>query len=205
MHPIDRLVRLALPVAATALLVTGCAATNIQAQWTDPQFANHSLQGANVLVRCEARETALRQICVQQVSEQVRAAGALPVAAAADGSAGDTTASDDALAAARTLGARAVLTSRIAPGAAVAAPRPQVGFGVGSWGGSVGTSVGVSVPVGGQRVNTAYTADMALTDVASGKLMWSGTLSAPASSNVNAQLADLAKSGVEAAKKAGVF
>ena len=87
----------------------------------------------------------------------------------------------------------------------MAAPRPQVGFGVGSWGGSVGTSVGVSVPVGQQRVNTAYTADMVLTDVASGKIMWTSTISTPASSNVNAQLADLAKSGVEAAKKAGVF
>jgi hypothetical protein len=202
---IYRFVRIALPLAALAGLSAGCASTNIQAQWTDPQFANHALQGAQVMVRCEARETALRQICLQQLSDQVRAAGALPVPAPDTASAEAGQSDAPVLDAARSSGARAVLTARVAPGAAVAAPRPQVGFGVGSWGGSVGTSVGVSVPVGQQRVNTAYTADMVLTDVASGKIMWTSTISTPASSNVNAQLADLAKSGVEAAKKAGVF
>jgi hypothetical protein len=113
--------------------------------------------------------------------------------------------SEATLSAAREAGARAVLTSRIAPDATVVSPRPSIGIGVGSWGGSVGSSVGVSVPVGGERVNTAYGADLVLTDVASGRMMWTSKITTPASRDVNAQLAKLAKSGVDAAKQAGLF
>ena len=141
------------------------------------------------------------------MSEQLRAVGAAPLvpdpeagqAAPAEGDAAS------ARAAARKAGARAVLTARIAPGPAVAASRPQIGFGMGNWGGNVGTSVGVSVPVGQERVDTAYTGDLVLTDVASGKVMWTANVQTPASRDVNAQVAELAKSGLEAAQKAGVF
>jgi hypothetical protein len=202
---IDRLAGLV--AAGLPLLLSACASTNIQAQWTNPQFANRSLQGATVMVRCDARETAIRQICLDQLSQQLRAAGAVPVAApeAAGAPADANAANAAALDAARAHSARAVMSARIAPGAAVAAPRPQVGFGVGSWGGNVGTSVGVSVPVGAQRVNTSYTGDLVLTDVETGKVIWTSTISTPASSDVNGQVAQLAKSGVEAAKKAGVL
>jgi hypothetical protein len=191
-------------LAALALLAGGgCASSNVKAQWTDPQFANHPLQGATVLVRCDARETVLRQVCLEQMSQQLRAAGALPVTA--QDASSDAPLAGDGREAARATNARAVLTSRIAPGASVAAPRPTIGFGVGSWGGNVSTGVGVNVPVGEQRVNTSYMADMVLTDVESGKVMWTSSVATPASSNVNAQVADLAKSGVEAAKKSGLF
>lgn len=189
-------------LAAPLLLAAGCASSDIRAQWTDPQFANRPLQGATVMVHCEAREMALRQVCLDEVSEQVRAAGAVPVPAP-DSAAGEGDA--QMLDAARSAGARAVLAARIAPGQTVATPRSRVGFGVGTWGGNVGTSVGVGVPVGSQRVDTSYTADMALTEVASGKLMWTSTLATPASRDFNAQVAQLAKSGVEAAKQAGLF
>ena len=203
-HPlVARFAVLALP----AMLSAGCASTDIQAQWTDPEFANRSLQGATVLVDCDAHETALRRICREQLSQQLRAAGAVPVVS--DGAEGAADApgkvSEATLSAAREAGARAVLTSRIAPDAMVVSPRPSIGIGVGSWGGSVGSSVGVSVPVGGERVNTAYGADLVLTDVASGRMMWTSKVTTPASRDVNAQLAKLAKSGVDAAKQAGLF
>ena len=195
---IDRIVLLVL-LALPALLAAGCASNDIRAQWTDPQFANRPLQGATVMVLCEARETAIRRVCADQLSQQLRVAGANPVTAPdplGGGSPGDE---------ARALGAKAVMRSSIAPGAAVASPRPQIGIGVGSWGGNVGSSVGVSVPVGGQQVNTSYAADMVLTDVASGQVMWTSTIATPASRDANAQVASLAKSAVEAAKKAGLF
>jgi hypothetical protein len=136
------------------------------------------------------------------VSQQLRTAGAEPIARP---DAGAEPAAGAPIEEARALGAKAVLRSTIAPGVAVASPRPSIGIGVGSWGGNVGSSVGVSVPVGGQRVDTSYSADMVLTDVASGQVMWTSTIATPASRDVNAQVASLAKTGVEAAKKAGLF
>jgi hypothetical protein len=189
--------------ALAAVLVAGCASSNIKAQWTDPQFANRPLQGATVLVRCDARQTVLRQVCFEQVSQQLRAAGAVPVTPA--DTASPAAAEGDGREAARAANARAVLTSRIAPGAAVAAPRPTIGIGIGSFGGNVSTGVGVNVPVGQQQVNTSYTADMVLTDVETGRVMWTSSVATPASRDVNAQVAELAKSGLEAAKKSGLF
>jgi hypothetical protein len=183
--------------ALPAVLVAGCASTEIRAQWADPQFSNRPLQGARVMVVCEARETAIRRVCADQFNQQLRAAGADPVAASDP--------SGTPLEDARALGAKAVMSSSIAPGPAVVAPSSSIGIGVGSWGSSVGTSVGVSVPVGGQRVDTSYGADLVLTDVASGQMMWTSSIATPASRDVNAQVASIAKVAVEAAKKAGLF
>ena len=44
-----------------------------------------------------------------------------------------------------------------------------------------------------------------ITDVASGRLMWSARASAPPSADVNAQIADLSRSLLDAAGGAGVF
>lgn len=210
------------PALATAalcalggLLVGGCASTNIQAQWTDPQFADHSLRGAKVLVVCNANEIAIKRICEDQLSGQVAASGATPVTGS--GSNNPTTGAapitPELLAAARSAAAKAILTSTIAPDATIINPGPTVGFGIGGFGGSggwhsgggVGTSVGVSMPVGGGGVTTAYAANMVLTDVASGRMMWTSKVTAPASKDVGAQIGKLAKTGVEAAQKAGLF
>jgi hypothetical protein len=61
------------------------------------------------------------------------------------------------------------------------------------------------MPVGSPGVNTAYAAEMTLTEVASGKLIWTSTAASRASSNDEAQVAGLAKAGVNAAKGAGIF
>jgi hypothetical protein len=212
------LLALALAAAMSALsglLLGGCASTNIQAQWTDPQFADHSLRGAKVLVVCNANETAIKRICEDQVSAQVAASGATPVTGSGSNSpaAGAAPITPELLAAARSAAAKAILTSTIAPDATIINPGPTVGFGIGGFGGSggwhsgggVGTSVGVSMPVGGAGVTTAYAANMVLTDVASGSMMWTSKVTAPASKDVGAQIGKLAKTGVEAAQKAGLF
>ena len=201
--------------ALGGLLIGGCASTNIQAQWTDPQFADHSLRGAKVLVVCNANETAIKRICEDQLSAQVAASGATPVTGPGSDNptAGAAPITPELLAAARSAEAKAILTSTIAPDATIVNPGPTVGFGIGGFGGSggwhggggVGTSVGVSMPVGGGRVNTAYAANMVLTDVASGRMMWTSKVTAPASKDVGAQIGKLAKTGVDAAQKAGLF
>jgi hypothetical protein len=74
------------------------------------------------------------------------------------------------------------------------------GFGRSSAGG-----VGVSAPIGGGQVSNGYSANGRVTDVASGRLMWTARASAPPSGDVNAQLADLSKTVLDAAGKAGLF
>jgi hypothetical protein len=46
---------------------------------------------------------------------------------------------------------------------------------------------------------------MVLTDVATVRLMWTGTITTPASDYVEEQIHDLAQVGVEAARDAGFF
>ncbi len=173
------------------LLFGGCASTKIQAQWADPQFAGRSLRGATVLVVCDASAAAIKRICQDQLAARIATSAATPVMApevdfliAEDGQM-----ADNVLAAARRVGANAIWGSIIAPDVTVVSPGPTVGFGLGGFGssggrhrwGGVGGGVGVTVPVGGERVNTAYAADMSLTDVDTGRLMWTGNVTTPAS------------------------
>jgi len=63
----------------------------------------------------------------------------------------------------------------------------------------------VSVPVGGGQLSTGYSANGRVTDVATGRLMWSARANAPPSGDVNAQVAELSKAVLDAAVKAGLF
>ena len=199
----------AMAIALSALLAA-CASNKPQAEWSDPQFKGQSLRGTKVLVVCDASDVAIKRLCQDELARQVAAAGATPVPApeSVDSSASGGAASEKLVAAAREAGAKAVLAAKVAPDATVANPGPRIGIGVGGFGGSwggggIGTGVGVSVPVGGSSVNTAYGANVGLTDVDSGKLMWTSKVGAPASSDVNGQINRLAKAAVDAAHKAG--
>jgi hypothetical protein len=201
------------PVTLASVLcvsLAACGGNPIRAQWTDPAFAKGSLKGATVLVVCDAGVLALRRICEREVGQQLTGAGVTPVTRPElkTGTTPGAQIDPALLVAAREAGAAAVFRSSIRPGATVASPRPTVGIGIGSWGGwssSVGGSVGVSMPVGSPGVETAYGAEMTLTDVASGKLIWTSTATGRASSNDELQVANLAKAGVNAAKSAGMF
>jgi hypothetical protein len=202
-------------LALCGLLFGGCASTTIQAQWTDPRFTGQSLHGAKVLVVCDASAAAITRICQDQLAAQVAAAAATPVVASdvdhlmAEG--GQIT--DNVFTAARRAGAKAIWVAIITPDATVVRPSPIVGFGLGGFRGTggwhrssgIGTGVGLSVPVGTERIHTAYAANMTLTDVDTGRLMWSSTVTTPASQDVTAQVNKLAKAGVEAAQQAGIF
>jgi hypothetical protein len=198
--------------AAAALVLAGCASTTqLDSQWSDPQFAGTSLRGARVMAVCEAAEQALKRHCEDQLAAQLTAYGAtvLPAPAVVPDSAARQSSAEPYLAAARAAGAKAVLVANVAPAAAVARPGPSIGVGIGGFGGGyrsgVGGGVGISLPVGAGKVDTGYAADTALTDVASRRLMWAGKASAAPSSDLNAQVAELAKAVLAGAAKAGFF
>lgn len=217
---IGRIVDMAHPRTAAAIVMlgalstAGCTTTRTQAQWTDPAFSNHSLQGAKVLVVCGAQETVVRRICQDEVAARIRAIGADPLTAPdaerVVTGAGEIDA-DKALTAARGMDAKGLFATTVSRDSrdVVVGPSTTVGVGVGSggWGGGtrVATGVGVSFPVGDSRPVDGYGANMVLTDVATGRLMWTIKVTAPPLRDLGAQIRELAKSGVEAAQSAGLF
>jgi hypothetical protein len=200
-------------LALFTLTGAGCSSNPVQAEWKDPAFAAHSLRGAKVLVVCDAADLPIERVCEEQMRAQVQTAGAIPVSAPEiTGAGGAGALNERASAAARNLGAKAILLATVAPDTTVVNPGPSVGIGVGGFGGfggwrsgGIGTGVGVSVPVGAPRTNTGYAANMVLKDVDSGRVMWTSKVSAPASQDINMQMNTIAKAGVEAAQKAAVF
>jgi len=198
-------------LVGSPLFLAGCASNNIQAEWTDPEFAGHSLRGDKVLIVCEANAEAVRRICQQQLTTRLTAAGVIPVARTEDDkvSPGSPESNSNLIATARTAGAKAVWRSTVAPDATVAKSGPTIGFGVGGYGAAGGgvrtAGVGVAVPVGPEQVETAYGANFVLTDVATGRVMWTSKVTTPVSSNVAVQMDNLAQSGVAAAQKAGML
>ncbi len=102
--------------------------------------------------------------------------------------------------------AAAILRATISPDVTVAGAGPSIGIGPGGFGGGYRGGVGVAVPMGGGgSVGTGYSAIGALTDVTTGRLMWTAKAATPPSSDVSQQVATLAKTVLEAARKAGLF
>lgn len=194
----------ALPLAL-GLLLTGCASTRTGAEWLDPQFAHLSLRGTRVLVVCEASELPIKRLCQDVLAAEVTARGATAVFGPETLATGQQPLAEAYLGAARQANARSILSSAISPDASVVHPGPTIGVGLGGWGGRIGGGVGVSVPVGGGHVEQALGATGTLTNVASGRTMWTVRASTPSSRDVNAQVSALGKAVMEAATKAGFF
>jgi hypothetical protein len=197
------------------LLVGGCASTAIQAQWADPLFAGRSLRGATVLVVCSANAPAIQHICQDQIAARMLMSGIRPVMVTEADliTAQGEQITDKIFAAARRAGANAIWAATIAPDVTVVSPGPTIGFGIGGFGTSggwhrssgVGGGIGVGFPVGADQVNTAYAADMTLTDVETGRLMWTSKITTPASQDITEQVTELTQAGVKSAQQAGVL
>ena len=204
-----------LPACGVALMLAGCATTQMTAEWREPAFNAASLKGARVLVLCRAPDETMRRVCEDQWTSQLGAQGVVlvqsysipgfPVAS------GDT--SDETRSAVRASGAAALASvSLYLSDFAVVNPGPQVGIGIGggsgggyrSGGFSVG-GIGISLPIGGATATQGLGANSSLVDAASGKLVWSGSASTPASSDISAQVGALTRVTVEAMRKAGVI
>ena len=189
--------------------IAGCASTQVGAQWTDPAFQGRSLRGKTLLVVCEAVDAAAKRVCQDQLAGQVTAYGGTPRVAGeiANPAPGREQNPAAYLPAARSAGAQAVLSAAVVvdPVATVNSG-PSIGIGMGGWsGGHVGGGIGISFPFGRAREETGLGMNGALTDVASGKLMWSARASAPAGADTGKQLDELARATLEAASKAGFF
>lgn len=201
------------PCAAAALvagvaLLAGCAATKLDAQWSDPQRAPNLLRGARVMVGCEAPDLVLKRICQDQLSSEVVARGGTPVAApeAALSAPGRAAGDDAAVAAARAIGVRAVWIHAVSLATAGASPSVSIGLGAfGLGGGSVRGGVGVSAPIAGGQPSYGFALSSRVTDVRSGRVVWTARASTPPSSDVNAQLTELTRSLFGAADKAQLF
>lgn len=198
----------ALLCVALAAGLAGCASTRLDAQWSDPQLAPNPLRGARVMVVCEAYDLAIKRICQDQMAAEVVARGgtAVPGPDAGEGAPVRPLNNDQYLGAARNAGASAVLTHSITTADVSSGSGVSIGLGAfGIGGGSVRGGAGVSVPVGGQRTNTGYAINSRVTEVPSGKLLWTAKASASPSSDVSAQLSELHKAVFGAADKAQLF
>ena len=197
--------------ACAVVALAGCASTQINSQWSDPQFQGRSLRGAKLLVVCEAPELAIKRGCQDQLAAQLVAFGATPTIAPdlPNPQPGREQATGAYVPAARAAGAEAVFSAAVVSDVAVVNAGPSIGIGVGGFGGGgrggVGGGVGISLPIGGARPQVGHGLHGALTDVASGRLMWSGTAGTSSSADVPGQLGELTRAVVEAAQKAGFF
>ena len=199
--------RAALPLLL-ALGVTACATTSMDAQWTNPDYQGRNVRGSSVLVACEAQDLTLQRICEDQLAAAVNARGAkatlnsqLP-AAAPGASAGN----DPYLAAAKRVGARAIVRMTLNSGQPVAVDSgPSIGIGIGGGSGRVGGGAGISFPFGGARVSQAYASETALIDPANGATMWSGRASSTTAQNPTAQITELTQATVQALQSTGLL
>ena len=190
-----------------ASLLAACASPVVDTQWRNVELPAGYLRGATVMVSCETGDDLLRRVCEEQVSAELSARGARPVFAALGTVAAVQPGIADAqyLPAARDSGAKAVFSVTVGASSASVSPGVTLSIGGFGFGRYSGGGVGVSAPIGGGQVSSGYSANGRVTDVASGRLMWSARASTPPSSDVNAQLADLSKSVLDAANKAGLF
>jgi hypothetical protein len=114
---------------------------------------------------------------------------------------------DPYIAAAKRVGAGAIVRTTLVPGPAIVGGGPTVGIGVGGFGGGYGRGgvsggVGVSGPVGGSTVSQGYLAETALIDPSNGAVMWSGRASSPSSRDATTQITELAQATVQAIQQA---
>jgi hypothetical protein len=198
-----------------ALMLAGCATTEMNVEWRDPAFSGASLTGGRVLVVCRAPDEAIRRVCEDRWATQL---GAQNVASVRSYSIpGFPWASEDSSAemqaAARASGAAALAATSLYPSEVVVVHSgPQVGIGVGGGsgggfrGGGFGFGgIGISLPVGSPTATQGLVANSSLMDVASGKVVWSGSASAPPSGDAVAQLDSLTQVTIQALRKAGLI
>lgn len=196
----------------SAVLLSACATTRMDAQWTNPEYQGRNVRGASVLVACEAPDLTVQRICEDQLAAAVSSRGAkatlnsqLSPAAGAP-----ATGNDPYVAAAKRVGARAIVRMTLNSGMPVAVDSgPSIGIGVGGGsggyrGGSFG-GIGIGFPIGGARVSQAFGAETALIDPANGATMWSGRASSSTSQGVTEQVSELAQTTITALQGTGLL
>lgn len=201
--------------AVGVLFLSGCASTQLGAQYVDRQFPQQALRGAIILVVCEAPEPAIKLICESQISSQLTQLGARPVtdSTLVKPAPGHEPPAGHYLPAARAAGARAVFSTTLTPDFWQGNPLSSFSIGIGGWGGSggyyggsgVGGGVGVTMPVGAAQGGAALAAIGSLIDVASGRVMWTAKATTSPAADASTQVAEVTKALAEAARQTGLF
>jgi hypothetical protein len=197
---------------STVIALSACATTRMDAQWTNPEYQGRNVRGASVLVACEAQDLTLQRICEDQLAAAVSARGVkATLNSQLSAAPSPATGTDPYLAAAKRVGARAIVRMTLGaaqPIAVDSGPRIGIGVGGGSWGGggsSVGGGVGIGFPIGGSRVAQAFGAETALIDPSNGSTMWSGRASSSTSQDITGQITELAQVTAGALAGAGML
>lgn len=195
-------------IVALSALAACSSAPQREAQWIDPALGAQSrfLKGEKILIACDAYDAAVRQICQDQMYREVLAKGATPVIVPAGTMLlNDRELDGQLVAGAQAMGAKAVFTMTLTPATTSAGSGLSLGIGGFSVGSGGGLGVGLSAPIGGGSVSTGFAANGRVTDVRSHRLVWTATLVAAPSANLDAQFATLSRSMLALAQDAGLF
>ena len=201
--------------AVAGLLLTGCASTQMGAQYLDPQTPPQILRGATILVVCEGPEPALKLICESQAVGQLTQLGTKPLTDPKLVSlmSGREPTAEQYLPAAREAGARVVFSTTLKPDYWRPNPMSSFSIGIGGWGGSggyyggsgVGGGVGVTMPVGGAQGAAGLAATGTLVDVVSGRVIWTAGATTSQAGDATTQIAELTRALTESMRQAGLF
>jgi len=204
-----------LAAAIGLLFLSGCASTQLGAQYADPQFPRQTLRGATILVVCAAPELAIKLICENRISSHLTQMGAKPLTdtTLVNPTPGHEPPAGHYLPAAQAAGARAVFSTTLTPDYWQANPMSSFSIGIGGWGGSggyyggsgVGGGVGVTMPVGATQGGTGLAAVGSIIDVASGRVMWTAKATTSPAADASTQVAEVTKALAEAARRTGLF
>jgi hypothetical protein len=193
-----------------ALLLAACATPQMEAQWRDPQAGARSMQDKPVLVVCRGLELTLERICEDRLAADAQAIGLRVVRTEPPREGVDAAQTAEALLeAARAARAQAVLAMRLEwSGAAMVSPSGGtvgvgVGGGRGGWGGGTSGAIGITLPLGGY--GPALASGTSLTDVATGKVIWSGRARGSGAVGAPAQVGELSQVTTEALRATGLF
>ena len=125
---------------SVAVLLSACATTRMDAQWSNPEYKGRSVKGASILVACEAQDLTLQRICEDQLAAAVSAQGAkATLNSQLSPAAGAPAGNDPYMAAAKRVGAQAIVRMTLGAGQPVAVDSgPRIGIGVGGGSGGYG-------------------------------------------------------------------
>ena len=193
--------------SATLLVLSACASgPQLDAQWRDPNLAGGFLRGARVLVACDAAEVVIRQVCQDQLASEVVARGGTPVFVPPETPlVTDRSIDAQLLPTARSAGVSAMLVMTVAVAVNDVSPGFSVGIGGFGFGRHSGVGLGVEAPIGGGRVISGYSANGRVTDVGSGRLVWTAKATSPPSRDVPVQMAELSRALLNAAQRDGLY